>query len=109
MKVLKLNTPFEISAVLRIAPTQSDVLKMTIRNEVTDFVIEYTLIWTITNGRISFTLPSTPDFKAGNKYEIFITNQNSSEIIYRGKMIVVKEDTDIQNYTPSKQITQRFK
>ena len=35
MKVLKLNTPFEISAVPRIALVSSDVLIFTARNEVT--------------------------------------------------------------------------
>lgn len=107
MKVLKLNTPFEISAVPRIALVSSDVLIFTARNENTNAGFDYTLDWSIVNGRLNFELPDTnPDFKAGNKYEIFI--KKSDTIIYRGKMIIVKEDTDIQNYTPSKQTTPRF-
>lgn len=107
MKVLKLNTPFEISAVPRIALVSSDVLIFTARNEVTGLSTDYTLVWSINNGRLVFELPDTnADFKAGNKYEIFI--KKSDTIVYRGKMIIVKEDTDTQNYTPSKQTTPRF-
>jgi len=107
MKILKLNTPFEISAVPRIALVSSDVLIFTARNENTNVSFNYTLIWSIVSGRLVFELPNTnPDFIAGNKYEIFI--KRIDEIVYRGKMIIVKEDTDIQNYTPSKQTTPRF-
>jgi len=59
-----------------------------------------------------FELPAiTQDvaYFAGDKHEITITNTTTETVIYRGKMIVVKEDTDIQNYTPSTQTTQRFK
>jgi len=107
MKVLKLNTPFEVSAVPRIALVSSDVLIFTARDEVTNESVDYTLDWSVINGRLVFELPNTnPDFIAGNKYEIFI--KRIDEIVYRGKMIIVKEDTDIQNYTPSKQTTPRF-
>lgn len=107
MKVLKLNTPFEISAVPRIALLSSDVLIFTARNEVTNASVNYTLDWSLINGRLIFELPDTnPDFIAGNKYEIFIKKDDI--IAYRGKMIIVKEDTDTQNYTPSKQTTPRF-
>ena len=107
MKVLKLNTPFEISAVPRIALVSSDVLIFTARNEATGLITAYTLVWSMTNGPLVFELPDTnPDFKAGNKYEIFIKKDDT--IVYRGKMIIVKEDTDIQNYTSSKQTTPRF-
>lgn len=107
MKVLKLNTPFEISAVPRIVLISSDVLIFTARNEVTNEIVNYTLDWSVINGRLNFELPDTnTDFQAGNKYEIFI--KKGDTIVYRGKMIIVKEDTDIQNYTPSKQTTPRF-
>lgn len=110
MKVLKLNTPFEISAVVRTAPAQSDTLVLTVLNEFNQISFNYTLTWVVNNDRIEFTLPNTnPDLKAGNKYEIYINNTTTEDIIYRGKMIVVNENTDIQNYTPSKQVTQRFK
>ena len=108
MKVLKLNTSFEISAVVRIAPVLGDVLKVTAINEFSENSKEYTLTWVYLRNRLTFTLPDTnTDFKASNKYEITI--KNGVNIIYLGKMIVVNQATDIQNYTPSSQITQRYK
>ena len=108
MKVLKLNTSFKISAVVRIAPGFSDVLKLTAVNEFNENSKEYTLSWSYSRNRLTFTLPDTnTDFKANNKYEITI--KNGVNTIYLGKMIVVNQLTDIQNYTPSSQITQRYK
>ena len=107
MKVIKLNTPFEVCVVPRIAPTLEDVLIFTAINEFSQVTVTQTITWTQKNGRISFTLASNIDFKAGNKYEISISK--GANVIYLGKMIVVKEITDTQNYTPSKQTTQRFK
>tara|TARA_R110000782_G_scaffold30243_1_gene75220 strand:- start:3 stop:329 length:327 start_codon:yes stop_codon:yes gene_type:complete len=108
MKVLKLNTPFEISAVVRVAPVLGDILTFTATNEVTDNTKDYVLEWEYTRKRLVFTLPNTnTDFAAANKYEITI--KNAETVIYLGKMIVVNEITDTQNYTPSNQITQRYK
>jgi hypothetical protein len=106
MKVLKLNTPFELSAVVRTAPDYGDVLVFKAINEFSQVEIVQTLVWTKRNDRLSFILASNIDFVAGNKYEISISN--NSKVIYLGKMIVVKEITDIQNYSQSKQTTPRF-
>ena len=110
MKIVKLNSIVEISAVVRTAPSLLDVLVLKLKNETTNLLIELPLTWYIHKNRLVFTIDTIPaDFKAGNKYEIEIFNETSSKIIYLGNLLVVKEDTDIQNYTPSKQKTQRFK
>ena len=110
MIVLELNTPFNVSVVPRIAPTLLDVINLVTINENTKFTFSYELDWTMVKGRLSFTLPDTnTDYKAGRKYEVTILNDTTSQILYRGKLIVVKEGTNIQNYTPSTQTTQRFK
>jgi len=112
MKVIKIDTPFELSAVVRIAPTSGDIIDFKSRNEATDLEADFNITWEYTHGRLLFELPAiTQDvaYFAGDKHEITITNTTTSTVIYRGKMIVVKEDTDIQNYTPSTQTTQRFK
>ena len=76
--------------------------------KVTSNTKDYTLTWVYLKNRLVFTLPNTnTDFSAGNKYQITI--KNGSTTIYLGKMIVVTELTDIQNYTPSNQTTQRYK
>lgn len=144
MKVLKLNTPYKICVIPRVALIFSDVFNFTARNEATVFEINYTLVYKSTpinadsmlikadstlikadnttekadndssklayfskiNDRFQIIIPQNTEFKAGNKYEIFI--KKGEIIVYRGKMIVTKENTDIQNYTPSKQQNQRF-
>lgn len=107
MKVLKLNTPFLIEAVVRDLPQSGDVLTFTAIEEFTQISTDYMIDWSINKGRLSFTLPVNSFDKAGVKFEISIINNGN--IIYLGKMIVVNEDTDTQNFTPSKQTTQRFK
>ena len=108
MKVLKLNTSFKISAVVRVAPVLGDILTMTALNEFSGNTKDYVLIWDFLRDRLEFNLSnSNTDFKAGNKYEITI--KNGVNTIYLGKMIVVNQATDIQNYTPSSQTTQRYK
>jgi hypothetical protein len=107
MKVIKLNTPLTIVIVPRLLPIDGDVLIFNAINEFSQVTVTQTITWTKKNGRISFILASNSNFKAGNKYEISISN--GANVIYLGKMIVVKEITDTQNYTPSKQTTQRFK
>ena len=111
MKVIKLNTPFILSAVPRIAPSTGDIIDFKSRAESTGIEADFNISWQLVNGRLFFTLPPVTEevaYFAGEKYEITLTNVTTETIIYRGKMIAVKEDTDIQNYTPSKQKTPRF-
>ena len=109
MLVVRLNSLVEVSAVPRIAPALSDTLKLTATNETTQIETIIYIEFYMYNGRLVFTFDIPIEFKAGNKYEVEINNENTNTIIYRGKMIVINETTDIQNYTPSTQQTQRFK
>jgi len=72
-------------------------------------LIEIPITWSESKGRFVFSFNLHADFKAGNKYQLEIYNQSTSETLYFGKLLIVKEDTNIQNYTPSNQITQRYK
>ena len=109
MIVIELNTILKLSAVPRIAPFFSDSLVLKAIKETTQESINIELIHYMYNGRLVFTFDIPDTFKSGDKLEISINNETTGAIVYRGKAIVVKEGTDIQNYTPSKQITQRFK
>ncbi len=109
MKIVKLDSIIEICAVVRTAQTLLYDLVLKLRNETTDTVIDVKISWVFKRGRLRFFFEQPEDFSAGNKYEIEIKNEFTNDIVYRGKLLVVTEDTDIQNYTPSKQQTQRFK
>lgn len=109
MIVIELNTILKLSAVPRIAPFFSDSLVLTAIKESNQESIAIELIHYMHNGRLIFTFDTPETFKSGDKLEISIKNETENTIVYRGKAIVVKENTDIQNYTPSKQTIQRFK
>jgi hypothetical protein len=109
MKILELNKPIELGAVVRTAPTVGDNLILKLRNEFSNLLIEIPIVWSESKGRLVFSFDTQTDFKAGNKYQLEIYNDTESQTIYFGKLLVVKEDTNIQNYTPSTQRTQRFK
>lgn len=109
MKVLELNKPIELSAVVRTAPILGNDLILKLRNEFSNLLIEIPITWSESKGRLVFSFNTHADFKAGNKYQLEIYNDTESQTIYFGKLLIVKENTNIQNYTPSNQITQRFK
>lgn len=107
MKIIKLNTPFEVSVVPRIMPTSMVDLEVFLRREYDEKTNTFFLPFTTHNGRINIILPLNADFSESSKHEITI--KNATEIIYRGKLLVVNKLTETQNYTPSKQMIQRFK
>ena len=108
MLVVRLNSLVEVSAVPRIAPA-FDTLKLTATNETTQIETIIYIEFYMYNGRLIFTFEIPEAFKAGDKFEIEINEETTNTIIYRGKLIVVNESTDIQNYTPSTQQPLRFK
>lgn len=107
MKVIELDTPIELSAVVRTIPQMGDSINIILKNENSGLVIELPTTWTYSKQRLNFTFDIDPDFKAGNHYQI--TLKNGSNVIYLGNLLIVKQNTNIQNYTPSTQRTQRFK
>lgn len=110
MKIIRLNNDVKIGVVPRITPILTDELILKVRNEVSNLEMEIIVLFTIENERIIITFDVLPDdFIAGNKYEIEVYNETTLKTIYLGKLLIVKNDTDLQNYTPSKQRTQRYK
>lgn len=107
MKIVELDTPVELSAVVRSIPQTGDSINIILKNEVSGLVIDLPTTWTYEKQRLKFSFDIPLDFKAGNHYQI--TLKNGSNVIYLGNLLVVKEGTNIQNYTPSTQRTQRFK
>ena len=108
MKVIELNTPIEVPLIPRVMPLMGDLITIQLINEFTNLVINLPTIWTYSKQRLIISFDENqPDFKIGNKYQI--TLKNGANVIYMGNLLIVKENTNLQNYTPSSQITQRFK
>ena len=106
MKVLFLTETLEFSAIPRKYPNISDTLTISLRNENTGEVITPAITFTVTD-KLNITLTTQPtDFKTQNKYEVTISN--GSEIIYKGKLIVLESGTDVQNYNYGSQTTSKY-
>ena len=107
MKVLFLDTPLVFSVVPRVYPLISDTLSLHLRNEMSNEVINADIEFTI-NDYLNVTIVNKPtDFAIQNKYEVIIYNETT--IIYIGKLIVLKEGTDVQNYEYKTQNNEYFK
>jgi len=109
MKVIKLNQVEEFSCVPRIYPNPSDTLGVSLTNELTNAKIDLSFTSIISGAYLTIILNTIPsDFTSGNKYAIEINNITSQSIIYLGKLLIVDENTDIQNYAYSTQSNSRF-
>lgn len=106
MKVLFLETALKFSLIPRKYPIISDVLTLNLRNETTGDVITPAITFTVTD-KLSITITAQPlDFKTQNKYEVTVLKD--SEIIYKGKLIVLEAGTDVQNYNYGSQTTSKY-
>lgn len=106
MKVLFLTEALEFSLIPRKYPIISDTLTLNLRNENTGEVITPAITFSV-NDKLNITITTQPtDFKTQNKYEVTILK--GSEIIYKGKLIVLESGTDIQNYNYGSQTTSKY-
>lgn len=107
MKVLFLNTQLNFSVIPRVYPIALDNLLVTLRNEQTNHIFNADVTFT-TDNYLNVTILSQPiDFKAQNKYEITI--KNDGVVVYLGKIIVLKEGTDVQDYEYKTQNNEYFR
>ena len=107
MKVLFLNTPLIFKVVPRVYTFQSDNISLYLRNEMTNEAITPEITYTLDN-YLNVTIVDQPtDFAIQNKYEVIIYNDN--DVIYMGKMIVLKEGTNVQDYEYKTQNNEYFK
>lgn len=107
MKVLFLDTDLIISVVPRVYPLISDTITIELRNESTNVAITPEIEFTVGEFLTLTVLAQPNDFKAQNKYEFAI--KNDGQEIYLGKLIVLKEGTDVQNYEYKTQNNEYFK
>lgn len=100
MKVLYLNSDFTFDLVPREYLNYDDLVVLELRKEMTNEV--YTPDFTFVNGqKMTVKILETDFFKVGDKYEIEINTPD--RLIYLGKLLVVNENTDLQNFEYEKQ------
>jgi len=85
----------------RLYPDLSDTLVLTMDNV---SIIPFS--WVITKNNIVATLENTTGLIQGETYSFTVTR--GQEIVYKGKIIFVADNTDIQNYTNKSQNTARW-
>lgn len=96
MKALFKDEPLIFDLVPRIYPQGADVLVLKLRNEFTNELIQPIFSY-ISGQTLKIILTEQPtDFEVGNKYEIELLNEN--EVIYRGKLMILKSGTNTQNF-----------
>ncbi len=107
MKVLFLDTPLIFKVVPRFYPLITDTISLHLRNEATNEVITPEISFTL-NNYLNITILEQPtDFAIQNKYEVII--YNDVDIIYMGKLIVLKEGTNVQDYEYKTQNNEYFR
>lgn len=101
MKVLTQAVPV-IELVPRFYPNINDDLILSL-----DDGVIIPIDWDIVKNKLVITIGETSGFKQGSTYSFTITKD--SDIVYKGKIIFVADDTDVQNYTNQSQDTARWK
>lgn len=106
MKVLFLDAVLDFYLIPRVYPLITDTLTLSLRSEITNEVLTPPVTFTIEEQlKINITTQPT-EFAIQNKYEVEL--KNGTDVIYRGKMIILAEDTDVQNYEYSSQPTAKY-
>ena len=96
MKVLFLNTLLKFSLVPRKYPLSSDPLTLSLRKEIDNTILTPAITF-IVGQKLEITITTQPsDFKVLNKYEFEL--KNGSEVIYLGRIQILKAGTNTQNF-----------
>jgi hypothetical protein len=96
MKAIFLDNPLIFSLIPRKYPLITDDLSLNLRREIDDLVLTPEISFTI-DDKLNITIVEQPEqFKILDKFEIEL--KNGSEVIYRGKLIILKEGTNTQNF-----------
>jgi hypothetical protein len=100
MKVVTQQNPI-LQLVPRYYPSVNDELILDFENGI---IVPFT--WILNKNLIVITITDTSFLKQRENYSF--TLYNSNEIIYKGKIIFLKNGTDIQNYTNNSQDNKRW-
>jgi hypothetical protein len=96
MKVLFLNTLLKFSLIPRKYPLPNDILTLSLRKEIDNTILTPAFTFTV-GQKLEITIIEQPlDFDILNKYEFEL--KNGTEIIYLGKIQILKAGTNTQNF-----------
>lgn len=96
MKVLFLDTPLKISLIPREYPLSNDVLLLSLRKEIDNTILTPAFTFSV-GQKLEITITTQPiEFNILDKWEFEL--KNGSEIIYLGKIQILKEGTNTQNF-----------
>ena len=96
MKVLFLNTLLKFSLIPRKYPLPNDILTLYLRKEIDNTILTPEITFTV-GQKLEITIIEQPlDFEILNKYEFEL--KNGTEIIYLGKIQILKAGTNTQNF-----------
>ena len=105
MKVLFLDNPLKISLIPRKYPLPNAVLTLTLRKEIDDTILTPAFTFTV-GDKLELTITTQPiAFKVLDKFDFEL--KNGSEVIYLGKIQILKNGTNTQNFEYGSQ-NQRF-
>jgi hypothetical protein len=105
MKVLFLNTPLVFLLIPRIYPSALDNLVLTLRKETGSTTITPAFTFTV-GQKLEITITTQPvQFKILDKFEFEL--KRGDEILYLGKIQILKAGTNIQNFNYAEQ-NERF-
>src|SRR3972149_4080130 len=100
MKVVTEALPF-IKIIPRLYPLIADTITLTFENG-----ISIPFEWLVQGRLLIITLGDTTVFTQRENYSF--TVKNGIATIYKGKMIFLKDNTDVQNYTNQSQDNKRW-
>ncbi len=105
MKAIFLENPLSFSLIPRVYPEVGDTLRMNLRKEIDNTVISPPFTYNV-DEKLNITITEQPEeFNILDKFEIELFNED--ELIYLGKLIILKNGTNTQNFEYGTQ-NQRF-
>lgn len=105
MKIIINGQPASFDCIPRIYPKETDSISLVLTNENNKTIVEPSFSFIVAQ-KLSISLDSA-DIVINQKYIIEMRLNN--DIIYIGKLMILKEGTDIQNYKNENQSATKTK
>ena len=102
MDILKRNLAVVIEVVPRVEINTALAFTMTLKNEATQATQTRACTFVLlANENYNLTLNSFPTGNDYSKFSYIVKQNTNSEVVLRGKLMIVSETEDLQNYNRS--------